>query len=412
MESIFGNAHAQVECLQNIKQSNPRKTHRNINTPYGNISAYDRFRLTKLESFSRCERFIFLFINFRGGRIIISLDICARSLRERMVREEYGRVVDPEVLLSRISWSEIVDPSENTVSRLTHICETIGFFVICGHPVPPTIIRRVSSATQKFCSLPEEFKERYGHENQMVTPKSCRGYTATEKLGYDESVAKDTKQVYDLGIDRPLQDGVPFTGPLIMPTDEEAPDFTKSLLELQDVVVSKMVLPVARALALALGKPRDFFDEYMKEPHLVQRVVYYPAKEGSAGKHTDLCLFTLLFQEQGSWENGHGSLQVNSNGRWIPVEAHETEVVVNIGDCLQYWTGSRFVSTPHQVVHNGSGSRVSMPFFFYPNIMSEFVPMHSTDGEKVRVQDIATSGFDSIWVTKKGSGRAKDVMVL
>lgn len=329
-----------------------------------------------------------------------------------MVQQADSPVVDPDVSLARIAWSDILDPSEDLVNRLTHICESIGFFVISNHPVPARLIRRVASSTQNFCSLPEEFKKKYGHDVQVVTPKSCRGYAATEKLGYENTIAKDTKQLYDLGIERPLQDGVPFTGPLIMPTEEEAPDFTNSLLELQNVVVNEMVLPVAQALSLALGKPRTFLDEYMKKPHLVQRVVYYPAKEGSAGKHTDLCLFTLLFQEQGSWGNGHGSLQVNSKGRWIPVEAHENEVVVNIGDTLQYWSGSRFVSTPHQVIHKGTEKRVSMPFFFYPNIMSEFVPLNSTDGEKVRVRDVARNGFDSIWVTKKGSGRAKDVSAL
>lgn len=305
-----------------------------------------------------------------------------------------------------------MNPSEATVERLSNICGSIGFFVISDHPVPPTLIRRVASATQNFCALPEELKEKYGHENQVVTPKSCRGYDATEKLGYDGHDFKDRKQMFDLGIDRPLQDGVPFTGPLVMPTDEEAPDFTNSLLEIQSVVIDKMLIPVSQALALALGKPRNYLDEYMKEPHLVQRVVYYPAKEGSAGKHTDLCLFTLLFQEQGSYDSGHGSLQVNSKGRWIPVEAHENEVVVNIGDTLQYWSGSRFVSTPHQVIHKGKDKRVSIPFFFYPNVMSEFVPLNAKDGEKVRVRDIATKGFDSIWVTKKGSGRAKDVSTL
>lgn len=316
-----------------------------------------------------------------------------------------------EIRLPKIAWKDVLNPTYQLVTRLTKICEEIGFFIITDHPVPHELIEQVAERSRHFFSLPLEVKERYGHSKQITDPPNCRGYNCTEKLAYDGATL-DMKQMFDFGIEQPLQKGVPFTGPNVAPDDSVSPHFTKSLCDIQHCVISEMLIPFSRLLSLTLGKPKHFLDDYMKDPTLIQRVIYYPAREGSAGKHTDTAMFTLLFQEQGSEESGHGSLQVNSQGVWIPVEANVKDVVVNLGDVFQCWTGNRFTSTPHRVIHNGKRSRVSIPFFFYPNINSEFIPMNTPNAEAVRVQDIAVKNFTSIWVNKTGAGRAEAVSTL
>lgn len=314
---------------------------------------------------------------------------------------------DGSLSLAKVPFADLIDPTPETISNLRQICEEVGFFIITDHPVPSALIRRVTGSARNFFCLSEQEKMPYHKSNQVVTPKVQRGYSNKEKLAFD---AADRKQIFDLGIHRPLKDGLPYTGPTIMPHDSVAPDFTRSLFEIQDIVMGEMVPRVSQALALALGLDADFFDAYMEDPVLTQRLIYYPARQGFAGKHTDSGLFTLLFQEEGDRIDGHGSLQVATDNSWVGVESHERDVVVNLGDLLQFWSGNRFISTPHRVKHNGKHSRISMPFFLYPNIHTEFQVLEGKDKYKtVRCLDVLNNNFDAIWVKKQGAGRAEEV---
>lgn len=243
----------------------------------------------------------------------------------------------------------------------------------------------------------------------MVTPKTSRGFSRKEKVGAAEK--PDAKALFDLGLDRPLRKGINFTGPTLMPTEEEAPGFASSLQAMQNVVMDEMFTPIKQALALALGKDRHFLDESMADPLLIQRVIFYQAEKGRAGKHTDGGMFTLLFQEDGSMSDGHGSLKVHSQGQWIPVEANERECVVNLGDAFQFLSSGIFKSTPHMVEHSGKCSRVSIPFFFYPGYEAKLVPIETESEEEILGKDVIENNYHRLWVIRKGAGRAKELML-
>lgn len=312
--------------------------------------------------------------------------------------------------LAAISFAELTSTdqsrSEAEVARLLQVCETCGFFYLKDHAVSPSLVSRVIDASTNFFHLPHETKIEFGQHKHSVQPATCRGYVATENLNVNSC---DSKQVFDLGIPRDLVPGKRFTGPNVVPPDSIAPDFAKSLLDLQDDVMSRLVPGLCRAFGLALGLGAEFFDPYMKEPTLIQRVIYYPPKEGLAGKHTDNGLFTILIQQ--TLQNR--SLQVFTGGQWVPVEAREDRFVVNIGDIMQFWTSGRFVSTPHMVRHNcESSERLSFPFFVYPDIDSAFIPFNKEGEtqEEIRVVDVMDRNFTNIWVDKTGAGRARELI--
>ncbi|CDN10001.1 hypothetical protein RintRC_5111 [Richelia intracellularis] len=71
------------------------------------------------------------------------------------------------------------------------------------------------------------------------------------------------------------------------------------------------------------------------------------------------------------------------------------------------WTDGTFVSTPHEVIHESPGSRISIPFFIYPNIDATIEPFGK--GEKISTKEVMLSNFESIWVTHKGAGRAQEL---
>lgn len=300
-----------------------------------------------------------------------------------------------------ISLAKLCDPAtaEQEIARLLTICETCGFFYLADHGLPYSLMERVIDASRSFFLLPTAVKEDYGQDKHQVVPSYSRGWSTKEHL---DGIRDDKKEIIDLGIARPVT-GQKYTGPNVLPPDDVAPDFTKSHLELQSNVTKRILPVLLRSLALALGKPETFFDAAFKEPNLIQRAVYYPPGDGRAGKHTDVAFLTVLVQEP----SPKSSLKVFTGGRWVEVKATTDLLVVNMGDTLQWWTDGRFVSTPHQVIHTSSSSRISLPLFYYPDIAAEFESIET--GKKYTSLGLSDDNLKRTW-TGKGSGRCKELM--
>ncbi|NEP83872.1 MAG: isopenicillin N synthase family oxygenase, partial [Okeania sp. SIO3B3] len=97
-----------------------------------------------------------------------------------------------------------------------------------------------------------------------------------------------------------------------------------------------------------------------------------------------------------------------SKEEWIDAPCVEDAFVINLGDMLQIWTKRLFASTPHEVIHRNSGvSRISIPFFIYPNIDSIIEPFGTT--QKISSKEIMLKGYASIWETREGAGQAKEL---
>jgi len=90
------------------------------------------------------------------------------------------------------------------------------------------------------------------------------------------------------------------------------------------------------------------------------------------GSHTDLQLFTLL------WQDMVGGLQVlNKDGQWIKAVPVEGTIVVNIGDFMMRLCNDIYKSTVHRVYNRSTVERVSMPFFF--GRLNNHIRLHRAD---------------------------------
>ncbi len=307
--------------------------------------------------------------------------------------------------LPSISLAACADPAtgQAEVQKLRSACLEHGFFYLCGHGVDQGFVNDVIASAKAFFSLPAEVKSEYGHHAQSVHPPSCRGYVPLYGETLHQSAGPDPKEIFDIGIEQ-APSGQPFVGQNFLPDNRIAPDFKRSQFALQDQILTRVMPGLIRALAQALRLNRRRFDRYFTNPTLIQRVIKYPPGTSTAGKHTDNGFVTVLIQES----LPVSSLQVYTKGTWMEVPSIDESFVVNLGDMLQLWTDGLFVSTPHRVIHRSAQSRISIPFFIYPDVATEFQSLQTKRVHSVR--EVMLKNFESIWVSKTGAGRARELV--
>lgn len=254
----------------------------------------------------------------------------------------------------------------DVATQIDAACRDWGFFYITGHGIPPERIDALLAAAKAFFALPEAEKLKI----DITRTAHHRGYGAIATEQLDPTQPSDLKETFDMGFhmaaDHPeVLAGKPLRGPNRHP---ELPGWAP-LMEQHYADMQALAQTLLRAIALALGIERDFFDARFAEPISVFRMIHYPprhtarsADQPGAGAHTDYGCVTLLYQDAA------GGLQVrNVHGEWIDAPPIPGSFVVNIGDMMARWSNDRYTSTPHRVISPLGVHRYSMPFFAEPH---------------------------------------------
>ncbi|MGR1219431.1 2-oxoglutarate and iron-dependent oxygenase domain-containing protein [Metapseudomonas otitidis] len=254
----------------------------------------------------------------------------------------------------------------DVATQIDTACRDWGFFYITGHGIPPERIDALLAAAKAFFALPEAEKLKI----DITRTAHHRGYGAIATEQLDPTQPSDLKETFDMGFhmaaDHPeVLAGKPLRGPNRHP---ELPGWA-ALMEQHYADMQALAQTLLRAIALALGIERDFFDARFAEPISVFRMIHYPprhtarsADQPGAGAHTDYGCVTLLYQDDA------GGLQVrNVHGEWIDAPPIPGSFVVNIGDMMARWSNDRYTSTPHRVISPLGVHRYSMPFFAEPH---------------------------------------------
>ena len=251
-------------------------------------------------------------------------------------------------------------------TQIDHACREWGFFYIKGHPISAERIEHLLSIAQTFFALPDEEKLRI----DITQTRHHRGYGAVATEQLDPNRPSDLKETFDMGLHLPdehphVMAEKPLRGPNRHP---DLPGW-QHLMESHYADMQALAQTLLRAMTLALGIDRDFFDQRFEEPVSVLRIIHYPPRETAscseqqgAGAHTDYGCVTLLYQDAA------GGLQVrNVQGEWIDAPPIDGTFVVNLGDMMARWSNDRYVSTPHRVISPLGVNRYSMPFFAEPH---------------------------------------------
>lgn len=255
---------------------------------------------------------------------------------------------------------------QQVAAQIDAACRDWGFFYITGHGIAPERIEALTRAAKTFFALPDAEKLLI----DITRTAHHRGYGAIATEQLDPSRPSDLKETFDMGFhmaaDHPeVLAGKPLRGPNRHP---DLPGWA-ALMEQHYADMQALAQTLLRAIALALGIERDFFDARFAEPISVFRMIHYPprhtassAEQQGAGAHTDYGCVTLLYQDDA------GGLQVrNVHGEWIDAPPIPGSFVVNIGDMMARWSNDRYTSTPHRVISPLGVHRYSMPFFAEPH---------------------------------------------
>lgn len=278
--------------------------------------------------------------------------------------------------MTDIASVSLAQPLETIADELGRSFAEYGFAVVRDHGIPQSLIDEAEAVSKAFFALPESVKRAYKIEGGG----GARGYTpfGTEKA--KDAEVFDLKEFWHVG--RTLPPGHPlaeFMAPNIWPGEVEGFRATMSALFSAFETAGARVL---EAIALHLGRPREFFAASVADGNSVMRLLHYPplgpgAPEGAirAAAHEDINTITLLL---GAEEAGLELL--TKTGEWLPIRAAAGALVINVGDMLDRQTNGRLRSTTHRVVNpRGDAalrSRYSMPFFlhFRPDFLIEALP--------------------------------------
>jgi isopenicillin N synthase-like dioxygenase len=243
-----------------------------------------------------------------------------------------------------------------------------GFVTITNHGVSQELIDQLYENIKAAFALTPEQKSQY----EKPELAGQRGYTSPGKETAKGAKTADLKEFWQIG--QEVTDGDPikemYPDNVIL---KEVPDFNR----VTGAIYKKLEengKHLLRAIATYLGLETNYFDQHVHNGNSILRGIHYFPIENPeaiapdavrAGAHEDINLITLLIGA-----SADGLEVLTRSNEWLPIKAHHSDIVVNVGDMLQRLTNNKLKSTTHRVVNPPvelmKTSRYSVPFFLHP----------------------------------------------
>jgi isopenicillin N synthase-like dioxygenase len=280
----------------------------------------------------------------------------------------------------------------------------VGFYYLKNHGIPQALVDRTFVEAKRFHALPLTEKRKIKIDQNKI------GYFEVEStVTRHSALANGAKpNLYaafcmrrELAPDDPdILAGVPYRALNRWP--DNLPGFRENMVAFSQAMegLGKNLLPV---LARALDLRPDFFDAAFEKPLVNMQLNYYPHQPNFDGQqfglapHTDRGFITMLCQAQVP------GLEIRTaDGRWVVAPILPGHILVNTGDLLRHWTNDVFLSTPHRVANLSGDERLSIPFFYKPdlNVTVECIPTCQSAERPAKYPPITVLEFYD-WFVKK-----------
>ncbi|KAL7625139.1 hypothetical protein AAE478_004353 [Parahypoxylon ruwenzoriense] len=274
-------------------------------------------------------------------------------------------------------FSEELSDRKQVASSLRSAATNNGFFYIKNHGISEEIITQCKQQVINFMRQPQEKKDLI---ESRTRSKFYNGYLGSGKTQISRNESVDIRESFafryspELDPDHPMNiSDVPEEVRSWIRGEDFVWDGTAHLPNFKYDCVAywssclRLARRLVRIFALSLGLEENYWDDKVTYPGADGVFNYYPPRTAdevennfvSLGSHTDLQLFTLL------WQDNVGGLQILSKeGQWLRAPPIEGTLVVNIGDFMMRLCNDIYKSTVHRVTNGSAAERVSMPFFF------------------------------------------------
>jgi isopenicillin N synthase-like dioxygenase len=247
--------------------------------------------------------------------------------------------------------------------------EEIGFYYLCGHDVPQSLIDDVFSACARFHAQPLEAKMALRANEHNVGYMPVNGYVSKSSR-VEKATRPNLVEAFfvkrDLPPDHPdVLANIRYRCTNQWPVPEALPGFRETIVAYCEAM-ERLCLRLMPVYAAALELAPDYFSEAFREPQYALRMSHYPPAESGddhqygVAPHSDSSFLTMLAQS----ELPGLSIRFPS-GDWVDAPILHGAFLVNSGDMLRRWTNHRFRSTPHRVINSTANrDRYAIPFFF------------------------------------------------
>jgi isopenicillin N synthase-like dioxygenase len=270
-----------------------------------------------------------------------------------------------------------------------------GFVTITNHGLSKELIDKLYENIRAAFALPLDIKKKY----EKPELAGQRGYTSAGKETAKGAKTPDLKEFWQIGQEvtdgDPVKEQYPDNEVL-----EELPEFNQVTGDIYKKLEENGT-HLLRAIATYLELPVNYFDQHVHNGNSILRGIHYfpienpeviPDDAVRAGAHEDINLITLLIGA-----SADGLEVLTRSNEWLPIKAHHTDIVVNVGDMLQRLTNNKLKSTTHRVVNPPrelmKTSRFSVPFFLHPRSDMDLTSLSSTiDAEHPKAYSDMTAG--------------------
>ncbi|KAK7275808.1 hypothetical protein RIF29_16932 [Crotalaria pallida] len=273
-------------------------------------------------------------------RSIPSKYMCLKKPEDSILQETDENII-PTIDFSQLTSA---NPNERSkaIQQLGDACRDWGFFMLINHGMPETLRDELLRGSQSFFDLTEEEKGEYGGGN-LFDPVRC---------GTSFNVRVDKTLFWRDYLKCHVHPQ--FHAP-------SKPSGFSETLEEYATKSRELVGELLKGISKSLGLEENYIHERMNVESGSQLLVinFYPPcpkPELAMGlpAHTDHGLLTLLMQ------NELGGLQIQHNGKWIPIHPLPNSFLINTGDHMEILTNGKYKSVIHRAVVNQKATRISV----------------------------------------------------
>ena len=202
-----------------------------------------------------------------------------------------------------------VTAAQRAVARETHAAfSTFGFCYAAGHGVDPALLVRVFAAAKSFFSLEEAQKNQIAVERSPSRSRGWQRFGQNVTQGKNDAhegfdIMRELPRDHRLVVDAAIHHGDRNQWPI------EQPEL-QSVLEEYVAAMSAAGAAIMQAVAMSLGLPPSYFEQFYSESFWIARMIRYPAVtetqhstaggdiptsvELGCGEHTDYGCLTMV----------------------------------------------------------------------------------------------------------------------